>query len=213
MESLIVLPLLVSPGHAQRLANLQEKFAEASNFLAPQVCDTRCWNRVALHHLAYKALRERFPELGSQMACNVIYAVSRAARIVYQHPGSPWNVVRHPQSALPLLRFSTASPVYFDRHTLSLKDGRFSLFTLEGRLYFRLDLAPDVMEKFAREKLREIALKRQGEAYALQFRFGSGEERRTRAADWHPLPDYLAVRPSGGSLPLPAQAGPILETA
>jgi hypothetical protein len=44
--------------------------------------------------MAYKPLRERFPQLGSQMACNVIYSVSRAARHVYQHPSSPYNVAR-----------------------------------------------------------------------------------------------------------------------
>ena len=55
--------LPATPEQAAHLQALQAAFAEVCNALAPQVRDTRCWNRVTLHHLAYKQLRERFPLL------------------------------------------------------------------------------------------------------------------------------------------------------
>ena len=57
--------------------------------IAPLVQQTKVWNRVALHHLAYRQLREQFPEMGSQMVCNAIYSVSRTGRLVFQHPPKP----------------------------------------------------------------------------------------------------------------------------
>lgn len=192
MKSLLQFPLQVSAAQAESLAALQRLFAEACNFLAPVVRINRCWNRVALHHLTYKSLRERFPQLGSQMACNAIYSVCRSARAVYQHPDSRWNVLKQPAATLPLLRFLPAAPVFFDRHTLSLKDGRLSLFTLDGRMHFRLDLAPEVLARFRDERLREIALLCQGGTYVLHFRFGAPPPEDSGADE---LPEYLIVLP------------------
>ena len=184
------------PGSAeqqQRLLDLRELFTEACNALAPMVQQTRCWNRVALHHMAYKPLRERFPQLGSQMACNVIYSVSRAARHVYQHHTSPYNVARNGTKPLPMLRFDGPVPVYFDRHTLSLKDGAVSLFTLDGRMQFQVDLAPEVERRFREDKLREIVLAQLPDGdWALTFEFAPAHEPDPHLTDpdW---PQYLVV--------------------
>ncbi|MBE0548836.1 MAG: hypothetical protein IH627_14565 [Rubrivivax sp.] len=184
------------PGSAEqqrRLLDLRKLFTEACNALAPMVQQTRCWNRVALHHMAYKPLRERFPQLGSQMACNVIYSVSRAARHVYQHHTSPYNVARNDTKPLPMLRFDGPVPVYFDRHTLSLKDGAVSLFTLDGRMRFQVDLSPDIERRFREDKLREIVLAQgpNGE-WALTFDFAPENEPDSPSTDpdW---PQYLVV--------------------
>jgi hypothetical protein len=195
MKASVQFPLQVSPAQAESLSALQGLFAEACNHLAPLVRSSRCWNRVALHHLAYKDLRERFPQLGSQMACNVIYSVCRSARIVYQHPQSPWNVNKKDPAGLPLLRFLAGSPVYFDRHTLSIKDDRLSLFTLDGRMHFRLDLSPEVLARFSQARLREIALLRSGESYVLHFQFGGdNQEVVSDPSVWEELPEYLIVQ-------------------
>lgn len=195
MKPSIQFPLQVSPAQAESLRALQVLFAEACNHLAPLVRSSRCWNRVALHHLAYKDLRERFPQLGSQMACNVIYSVCRSARIVYQHPQSPWNVNKKDPAGLPLLRFLAGSPVYFDRHTLSIKDDRLSLFTLDGRMHFRLDLSPEVLARFSQARLREIALLRGGESYVLHFQFGGDNQAVVSDPSvWEELPEYLIVQ-------------------
>lgn len=171
MNSVVRLTLRNTPAQEQRLAALQQAFAQVCNALAPMVQQTRCWNRVALHHMAYKPLRQRFPELGSQMICNAIYSVSRTCRIVYQHPGSPFNLARLGDRGLPRVQFLPQSPVYFDRHTLSLKDGQASMFTLDGRMKFQLDLTPEHEERFRHEKLREIVLDRAGGRFRLSFQF------------------------------------------
>ena len=170
MNSLLRIPLDASPEQVQRLQALQSGFAQVCNALAPLVQQTRVWNRVALHHLAYRQLREQFPEMGSQMVCNAIYSVSRTSRLVFQHPGSPFNLARLGDKPLPLLRFAESCPVYFDRHTLSLKAGQLSMFTLDGRMRFQLALGAQYEAAFHAQKLREIVLSRRTDGvYGLSF--------------------------------------------
>jgi hypothetical protein len=163
--------LRIRPEDERRLLQLQEVFAEACNQVAPIAQQHRCWNRVALHHLTYRGLRERFPQLGSQMACNAVYAVSRACRIVYQGPNSPFNVrLATPGAHLPLIRFKPEAPVYFDRHTLNLKGEELSLFTLEGRLHCAIDATPQQRQHLSTGQVKEIALLRQHPHWVLDFR-------------------------------------------
>ena len=170
MDSIIRIPLNASPEQAQRLQDLQRGFAQLCNALAPLVQSTRVWNRVALHHLAYRQLREQFPAMGSQMVCNAIYSVSRTCRMVFQHPGSPLHLDKLGARPLPLLRFADTCPVYFDRHTLSLKSGQLSMFTLDGRMRFQLSLDAQVQARFHAQKLREIVLSRTpAGGYELSF--------------------------------------------
>ena len=164
-----VLPLAPTPEQAQRLTNLQAMFAVACNVISPIAQANRCWNRVALHHLCYRQIREQFPSLGSQMACNAIYSVCRAYRTVLTHPESPWRLDKKSTAPLPRVIFAQTAPVYFDRHTLSVKSGHLSMFTLDGRLRFDLILDP-LHENILREqRLLEIALRRQGEKFELFF--------------------------------------------
>ena len=170
MNFLVRVPLQATPEQQQRLIALQQVFAQVCNELAPKVQATRVWNRVTLHHLYYRELRARFPALGSQMVCNAIYAVSKMARLVYQHPDSPYNVSRTPESALPLLKFAETCPVYFDRHTLSIKPGSLSLFTMDGRMHFQLDLPPEQLRLFEVARLREVVLARlSDQGFQLSF--------------------------------------------
>ena len=165
MDALLRIPLETTPAQVQRLLQLQQGFAQLCNALAPLVQQTRVWNRVALHHLAYRQLREAFPQMGSQMVCNAIYSVSRTCRLVFQSPSSPLHLDKLGDRPLPLLRFGANSPVYFDRHTLSIKAAQLSMFTLDGRMRFELALAPEVQQRFAQQKLREVVLQ-QGQASA-----------------------------------------------
>ena len=183
MNNVLRIPLNASPEQVKRLQALQTGFAQVCNALAPQVQQTRVWNRVALHHLCYRQLREQFPEMGSQMVCNAIYSVSRTARMVCQHPQSPFNLARLGSKPLPLLRFSDSCPVYFDRHTLSLKAGQLSMFTLDGRMRFQLALKAQDEERFHSQKLREIVLsRRSGGAYELAFTLVDEADGRNAAA-------------------------------
>lgn len=171
-KNILVIQLSPTPQQAQSLQALQLAFAEVCNGLAPIVRDTRCWNRVTLHHLAYRVLRERFPQVGSQMVCNAIYSVSRTCRVIFQGQGSPLHIQRLEGKPLPLLQFLPSSPVYFDRHTLSVRNGMLSMYTLDGRIRFQIGLSSEDEERFAKARLQEVVLRGAGEAYSLSFSFG-----------------------------------------
>jgi len=160
MNSYIRVPLNTNPEQFKRLLELQEAFAQVCNELAPEVKASKVWNRVALHHMHYRRLREKFPSLGSQMVCNAIYAVSRTSRLLFQTPASPYHLSKLKNGRLPLLHFANSCPVYFDRHTLSVRGSGLSLFTLDGRMHFDLKLPPQQLLLFQFAKLREISLKR-----------------------------------------------------
>lgn len=203
MKYILRIPLHASAEQYARLQALQAAFAQVCNALAPLVRQTRVWNRVALHHLAYRQLREQFPALGSQMVCNAIYSVSRACRAVFQNPSSPFHLARLGDRPLPLLRFSEGSPVFFDRHTLSLKAGQLSMFTLDGRMRFQLALRPDDEAAFHTRKLREIVLMRRRDGvYELVFWLEAAEgmavpqegvEAEGPRCDQGDIPEYVMV--------------------
>ena len=187
-----------SPAQVNSLRALQETFGQVCNTLAPLVQASRCWNRVTLHHLAYKKLREKFPAMGSQMVCNAIYSVSRTSRLVYQHPDSPFNLNRLGGKTLPLLRFTDRCPVYFDRHTLSVRDGHLSMYTLDGRIRFHLALRLQDETSFHEEKLREIVLSRTpADGFELSFFFSSPLDRKevplSAGLDTGEIPEYVTI--------------------
>ena len=199
MKFLIPIPLDTTPEQHARLCELRAVFAQVCNRLAPAVQSSRIWNRVTLHHLHYHALRKQFPDLGSQMVCNAIYAVSKMARLVYQHPKSPYSIAAKGSGPLPLLRFADSCPVYFDRHTLSIKGEQLSLFTMDGRMHFELTLAPAKRAVFAQAKLREIALRERAD-HRFELSFFLESERTVvtkRLPEAAPpialVPDYVSV--------------------
>mgnify|MGYP000888430750 CR=1 FL=1 len=172
MNSIVCIPLTASSEQHARLLALQAAFAQVCNAMSSVVQQTRCWNRVALHHMVYKSLRTQFPAIGSQMVCNAIYSVSRTSRLVFQHPGSPFNIAKLGAKQLPLLRFDSNCPVYFDRHTLSVKAGQLSMYTLDGRLRFNLALSPANEVMFHDLKLQEVVLARTKDGpFSLTFSF------------------------------------------
>lgn len=193
MNFVVRIPLTPTPKQAASLKALQAAFAEVCNALAPLVQQSRTWNRVALHHMAYRQMRQRFPALGSQMVCNAIYSVSRAARGVFQSPTSPHRLQRLGDAPLPLLQFGAEAPVFFDRHTMSIKDGQLSMFTLDGRVRFHIGLKPEVEHHFRNDKLREIVLARRGPGYELMFRFDDSRLDASAPPGSSDLPEYVVV--------------------
>ena len=158
MNTVLRIPLTCNDEQHARLQALQHEFAQACNRVSDIARLHRCWNRVALHHLAYRMLRERFPNLGSQMACNAIYSVCRACRWAYQHPQSPLKAAADAGQPLAPIVFLNTAPVYFDRHTLSLSEGQLSMYTLDGRMHFQLGISQADQDRFLNEKLKEVAL-------------------------------------------------------
>ena len=206
MKSVVRVALHAEPDQLQRLLDLRRTFAQVCNALVPLVQQTRTWNRVALHHMAYLQLRDAFPEMGSQMVCNAIYSVSRACRMVFQTPGSPLHHSRWVGKPMPRLHFHDTAPVYFDRHTLSIRGGQASMYTLDGRMKFELALSTEQETAFHERRLLEVSLHRRGEAFELQFSFGTEDDPAAEPAPGHasrrrpplmaanaPLPHYLSV--------------------
>lgn len=197
MNFALRIPLNTTADQLARLLALQAAFASVCNALAPIVQQTRVWNRVALHHLSYRGLRERFPDMGSQMVCNAIYSVSRTSRLIYQHPQSPFNVAKLIDKPLPLLKFADTCPVYFDRHTLSVKDGQLSMYTLDGRIRFALALKPEDEANFKEKKLREIVMSRRPDGlFELSFLFSDTPDDLAPApadASHAEVPEYVMV--------------------
>jgi len=197
MKTSLRVSLNASPDEAAKLRQLQAVFAKVCNALAPTVQKTKVWNRVALHHMAYKPLREQFPQVGSQMVCNAIYSVSRHSRLLFQNPQSPFNIARLGTRPLPLLRFTDRAPVYFDRHTLSIRDGRLSMYTLDGRLCFDVGLKPDDEAMFRDKRLREVVLSRAGaerDRFELAFAFSDKDDDEPQGHHASSeLPEYMLV--------------------
>jgi hypothetical protein len=190
MNLKIVLRLKTDSEQLACLERLQAAFAEVCTAIGPIVQVTRCWNRVALHHLAYRKLREQFPALGSQMVCNAIYSVSRSARLIFQNRASPWSLEKRQDQPLPLMRFAASAPVYFDRHTLSLRRGGLSMYTLDGRLRFEVGLTAADEQRFRVEKLKEIQLSRDVQGFFLVFSLGTSDEAIPEVSE---LPEYLMI--------------------
>ena len=188
MSHRLSIPLDASESQLTRLQALQARFVDACNDIAPIVRETRCWNRVALHHLVYRDVRKRYPELGSQMVCNAIYSVCRASRLVYQGDLS-LKYGFEARDGLPLIRFLESAPVYFDRHTLSIKRRVLSLFTLDGRMKISVNLPQSVEDHFKEFRLREIVLTLEG-GPVLHFTFGDADDGEQGLKD---LPGHLLL--------------------
>ncbi len=186
--------LNTTPEQLLKLEQLQANFVEVCNAIAPVVQESRCWNRVALHHMVYHKLRAQFPSMGSQMICNAVYSVCRAARVILQHPQSPFCIERNPNAALPRILFLPSSPVYFDRHTLNIKGRTLSMFTLDGRIRFQIALSEQQQQSFFEDKLKEVLLIKLQQQFYLRFHFEVDAQ-----ADTHldmAIPDNLHVIPS-----------------
>ncbi|RIX44165.1 MAG: hypothetical protein D3M94_15820 [Rhodocyclales bacterium GT-UBC] len=190
MNSRTILRLNTSPEQVASLERLQAAFAQVCSALWPVVRENRCWNRVALHHLTYHKLREQFPALGSQMVCNAIYSVCRMARFLFQNKASPWSLEKRPGMPLPMLEFAPTAPVYFDRHTLSIRLARLSMYSLDGRMRFDVDLSPEDDRRFKEEKLKEIVMSRDDQGFFLMFFFGEDAEKPVEPSE---LPQYVVV--------------------
>ena len=148
--------LNVTPEQGQRLSALRMAYAEACNRLVPLVQQARCWNRVALHRLGYRCLRQETP-LGAQMACNAIFSVCKA----YRAQRALGRIAA--DTAVPALCFNPAS-VHFDQRTYTLKGEDVSLNTLHGRLLVPMMLGDHqrAILQSGRPKEAELVFRRGG---------------------------------------------------
>jgi IS605 OrfB family transposase len=124
--------LNVTCAQAVALHALRTAYADACNRLVPLVQSQRCWNRVDLHRLGYRRLRQE-SSLGAQMTCNAIFSVCKA----YRSQRALGRIVE--DAPVPTLCFNRAN-VHFDQRTYTLKDEAVSLNTLQGRILVPLIL-------------------------------------------------------------------------
>jgi putative transposase len=126
MKRTISVKLLHTKEQAQSFKSLAETFASGCNAIVPFAQEHRCWNRVALHNLAYTAVRTAYPALGSQMTCNAIHKVASAYKTLKANKGIKKDIT------VPSIVFKPKS-VHFDKRTYSIKSDVLSLFTMTGR--------------------------------------------------------------------------------
>ena len=127
MKRTIAVKLNVSSLQREALSELQEIFTEGCNQVAVVAALEKERNRVRLHHLCYRNLRQSLPKLGSQMCCNVIGKTAHCLK-----------ALTRPKQVL----FKDGCSVHFDKRTYSLKQGVLSLFTLRGRIRIPLEISP-----------------------------------------------------------------------
>lgn len=174
----------LSPNKEQEesLKQLQKNFAEVCNAIYEVVQESKCWGRVALHHMVYHQMRQKFPMTGSQMICNAIYAVARTARIVFEQSESPWYQEVKSNGLLPKIIFLQQSPIFFDSHTVNFTKDRISIYTLSGRIHFDIKVSDVQKSDFLLKKFKEILLLNHEDDLILKFVFSdaisnSGKEK------------------------------------
>jgi methyl coenzyme M reductase subunit D len=195
MHKNISIRLNTNPEQLLLLKELQRNYVAICNAISPVAQASRCWNRVILHHMVYHKMREQFPNTGSQMICNAIYSVCHICRIMFQHPNSPWNVETHPVAKLPAIVFLEQTPVFFDRHTLNLKGNQLSMYTLNGRIRFALELSDEDQRRFHEEKLKEILLVNDAAGFGLNFHFAHDEKPSADLLPEGQWPENILVTP------------------
>jgi len=144
MKRTISLKLDLSPEQYEALINTQLAFSKACNESIPFVVDNRCWNRVALHHLCYYNIRGSIPNIGSQMVCNAIQKVCSSYKVLK---------IKRSQD-VPVITFKDTGSVHYDKKTYSIKGGKLSLYTVDGRI--KCDF---ITGDFQKEYLKEGAVK------------------------------------------------------
>jgi putative transposase len=154
MKRTISLNLELSLEQMQASDELQQVFSQACNIVADIAQESQEYNRVRLHHLVYRTLREKYPELGSQMACNAIAKVAHA-----------YKALKHKKE----IRFKETASVHFDKRTYSLKGSWLSLFTLKGRIKCQFQIG-ELQQKYLREgQPKEAELVRKGKSWFLNL--------------------------------------------
>lgn len=151
--------------NAEKLEALQKLFTSVCIEISNHAAEFDCWSRVGLHHLTYHEIRKKYPSLGSQMTCNAIYSVSRLAK-----ENLTLNKKNKFNKKFEIID-EKKIPIFFDKHTVSIKNNLLSMFTMEGRIKFKINTDNEIEEKIKNNKLKEIILITKEDKYILKFEF------------------------------------------
>ena len=124
-----------------KLKTTQVFFRKACNLLVEVVCadtkrEKRLWQRFALHREAYYRIRAKVPELGAQLTCNAIRAVSAAYKSFLSN--NP-KYVKNKEEPFPKIIFKNVG-IHLDARTLTFSSDRknATIFTAQKRVTVRL---------------------------------------------------------------------------
>src|SRR5699024_9308620 len=154
MKRTVSIKLTPTPEQSQAFAQLQAEFAKACNLIVPFARDNRCWNRVALHHLAYYPVRET-TNLGSQMVCNALKAVADAYKVLKLKKSDE----------VPTIGFKSTGSIHFDARTYSIKEKAVSLYSLTGRQVVEMTLGDFQFSYLATGRPKEAKLIRKAQQW------------------------------------------------
>ena len=125
----------------EKLQRTQELFRRACNLLVDIIREDtekklRLWQRFNLHHAGYYRVREAVPELGAQLVCNAVRAVSAAYKTLLSN--SP-KYVKDKNLELPKIVFKNVG-IHLDARTLTFSKDRTTaiVFTSQKRVSVRL---------------------------------------------------------------------------
>ena len=125
----------------EKLQRTQELFRRACNLLVDIIREDtekklRLWQRFNLHHAGYYRVREAVPELGAQLVCNAVRAVSAAYKTLLSN--SP-KYVKDKNLELPKIVFKNVG-IHLDARTLTFSKDRTTatVFTSQKRVSARL---------------------------------------------------------------------------
>jgi len=158
MKRTVSVKLNTTTEQSSYLSALQAEFAVVCNLVVPFARGNRCWNRVALHHLAYYPVREVSP-LGSQMVCNAIKAVANAYK----------GLKLRRKDEVPTVVFKPTGCVHFDARTFSVKGDIVSLYTMAGRQAVPMLPGKFQAEYLAKGKIKEAELLRKRNTWFLNI--------------------------------------------
>jgi IS605 OrfB family transposase len=174
--------LATTPEQGEALGALRAAYAKTCDRLVVTVIEHRCWNRVALHNLAYSRLRAE-AALGSQMACNAIFTVCKA----YKAQSALGRIRK--DAPVPAIRFDGAS-IHYDKRTYTLKGDSVSLYSLAGRTRVAMRLGEkhinhETSKAIVAEAVRQsVACIAMEDLTHIRSRIRAGRRMRARLHRW-----------------------------
>ena len=137
----VCIALEVDADASEKMHQTRRLYGQACDLLVPiVVSDTdrkdRLWQRYNLHKAAYPMVRTQMPDLGAQLACNVMRSVSSMYQSwISSHP----NFSKDKKMVLPSISFRNPV-VHLDKNTIRFFNNytEASVYTVNGRVGVRL---------------------------------------------------------------------------
>lgn len=141
---------------------LKRSFVKACNDVSEVAVREGSRSRTLMHSLAYESIRTKYPELGSQLCCNAIYAVTKIYKQV--------DVAVKRRIVRPIY-FADSFPLIYDSRTVSFFEDRISIYTPKGRMHFSIDNGPELLTRIKKVGIKEVLMYKTDADVCLDIRF------------------------------------------